>query len=95
MSRSRIERKLRDVSSELKKLREDVVIAEEQLVHFAVEADDARLRSLVSETAMADEEHRDAHRHVDAMRRHRDDVVGRIAELEKNQDSLLDKLSQS
>ena len=64
----------------------------EQLGHLAEAADDARLRSLVSETPLADREHQDAQRHADAMHRHRAEVLEDIAKLEQTQDELLDRL---
>jgi len=94
MSRALLERRLSKVASRLKKLREELGVADEQLAHFADEADDARLRSLVSETPLADREHRAAQRHADAMIRHRSRVVDEIAELEQRQDDLLDQLLQ-
>lgn len=92
MSRSLVERRLSEVSSRLKQLREELSVSDEQLGHLAAEADDARLRALVSETAVADRDHQDAQRHADAMQRHRADVLGKIAELEQAQDDLLDRL---
>ena len=92
MSKAMIERRLVEVGDRLKQLREDLRVADEQLRHFADEADDARLRSLVSETPLAGREHRVADRHAAAMRRHRDEVAGDIATLEAQQDDLLDQL---
>lgn len=76
----------------MRQLRDDLRISEEQLAHLAEAADDARLRSLVSETPLADREHHDAQRHADAMQRHRADLLEGIAGLEKTQDELLDRL---
>lgn len=92
MSRSLIERRLTDVSDRLKQLRVDLGVADEQLLHFAQEADDARLRSLVSETPLAEREHRDAARHAAAIERSRTEVAQEIARLEGLQDELLDQL---
>lgn len=92
MSKERIERRLADVGDQLKQLRHELAVADEQLVHFGDEADDARLRSLVSETALAAKEHREAARHFEKMRRHRDELATRITELERSQDELLDQL---
>jgi len=47
----------------------------------------------VSETPLADREHRDARRHADAMSRRRADVVDTIATLEARTDELLDRLT--
>ncbi len=88
-----IERRLIETGDRMKQLRTDLRVAEEQLLHFASEADDARLRSLVSETPLSDREHRDAERHANAMRRHRDELVAELARLEEQQDQLLDQLS--
>jgi hypothetical protein len=92
MSRTLLEQRLTDVSERLVQVRRELSVADEQLAHFADEADEARLRALVSETPLADREHRDAQRHADAMARHRDHLSAEIAELEQAQDDLLDKL---
>lgn len=93
MSRSLIERRLVDVGARLKELRVELGVADEQLAHFADEADDARLRALVSETPIAEAERRETQRHADAMRRHRESVAAEIARLESTQDDLLDRLT--
>jgi hypothetical protein len=92
MSRSLVERRLSEVSSRLRQLRDDLAVSEEQLAHLAEAADDARLRSLLSETPLADREHHDAQRHADAMQRHRAELLEGIARLEQTQDELLDRL---
>ncbi len=92
MSRSLVERRLAEVSSRLRQLRDDLAVSEEQLTHLAEAADDARLRSLVSETPLADREHHDAQRHADAMQRHRAELLEGIERLEQTQDELLDRL---
>ena len=92
MSRSLVERRLAEVSSRLRQLRDDLAVSDEQLAHLAEAADDARLRSLVSETPLADREHHDAQRHADAMQRHRTELLEGIARLEQTQDELLDRL---
>jgi hypothetical protein len=92
MSRSLVERRLSEVASRLKQLRDELAVSDEQLVHLAAEADDARLRALVSETPLAGREHQDAQRHADAMQRHRAEVLEDIAKLEQTQDELLDRL---
>jgi len=92
MSRSLIERRLTELGGRLKELRKELAIIDEQLAHLSGEADEAHLRALVSETPLADHEHREAQRHADAMARHRDDVMATIARLEADQDNLLDRL---
>ena len=92
MSRSLIERRLFDVAERMRALRAELSVADEQLAALAEAADDARLRALVSETPIAGREHTEAQRHADAMARHRADVLNQLAELERTQDELLDRL---
>ncbi len=91
MSRAAVERRLVGLGARLKELRVELELADEQLGHFVDEADDRRLRSLVSETPLAAREHHEAERHAEAMRRHRDEVAGEIERLERRQDELLDQ----
>lgn len=95
MSRWLVERRLTDCSARLRRLRDEIQVAEEQLEAFAETADDARLRALVSETPQAVQEHREAQRHADAMSHHLDDLRAQVRELERGQDELLDRLSQA
>ena len=92
MARAQVERRLRDVGERLTKLRQELAVTEEQLIQLTDEADDARLRALVSETPVAQKEHREAQRHADAMSRHRTELVDAIERLERSQDDLLDRL---
>lgn len=92
MSRASVERRLRQVADRLRQLREELGVTDEQLAQLADVADDARLRALVSETPLAGEDHRQAERHVEAMRKHRSHVAEEIAQLETTQDELLDRL---
>lgn len=93
MSRASITRKLKHVSDDLKRLRADLLVAEEQVAHFESEADDARMRAIVSETPLADAEAREAQRHAEAQRQARTNLLRSIADLEREQDSLLDRMS--
>ena len=88
-----IERRLRAVGRRLSSLRQELTITDEQLEHLADITDDSRIRAMVSETPLADEEHRDAERTSSAMARHRSDLLESIARFEAEQDDLLDKLS--
>jgi response regulator NasT len=93
MARSMLQRRLVDVSERLKRLRAELAVAEEQLQFLEEQADEARLRALVSETPLADAEARDARRHADTMARHRDALVVATAELAREQDALLDRMA--
>jgi hypothetical protein len=92
MSRWLVERKLSESADRLRQLRAELAVVDEQLAFLADAADEARLRAMVSETPMADREHREAQKHADAMARHRSLLVGQIAELERSQDELLERL---
>jgi hypothetical protein len=92
MHRSLVERRLIEVNSRLKRVREELVVVDEQLAALVEAADEARIRYLVSETPLADRELREARRHADAMARSRSAVVESITELERAQDELLDRL---
>lgn len=93
VTRSLLERRLSEVADRLRELRHELVVTDEQLAHLAEQADEARLRALVSETPIAEQEHRQAQRHAEAMGRHRGDVQSEIERLERTQDDLLDRLS--
>lgn len=95
MARVLVERRLRDVGTRLKRLREELEVTDEQLTQLDDEADDARIRALVSETPAAGRDHSEAAGHADAMRRHRVAVAEEIAQLETSQDELLDRLQAS
>jgi DNA repair exonuclease SbcCD ATPase subunit len=86
VSRRQVERRLREVGQRLSQLRDELRIADEQLIPLTEAADDARLRALVSETPVAEREHREAARHAESMRSHRATVAAEIDRLEKTQD---------
>ena len=90
-----VERKLRKVSEQLLSLRDDLRVTEEHLRKLSDEEDDARIRALVSETPVAEKEHRKASRHADRLRTSREKAMGKIIELERQQDELLDRLTAS
>jgi len=81
-----------EAHSRLVRAREELAVLEEQLEVFLETADEARIRSLVSETPLADRDWHDAQRHAEAMVRSRDSATARVAELERAQDELLAKL---
>jgi len=92
MKRDQVERRLLDVHGRLVRARQELAVAEEQLDVFLETAEETRIRSLVSETPLADRDWQDAQRHADAMIRARDSASERVAELERAQDELLGKL---
>ncbi len=93
MAKWLVERRLSSVGGRLRALREELRVIDEQLEHLAGDADDTRIRALVSETPLAGREHHDAQRHADAMAAHRAELHQTIVELERRQDELLDQLT--
>jgi hypothetical protein len=94
MSKWLVERRLSESAERMKRLRAEIQVADEQLRSLTDAADDARLRALVSETPLAEQEHREAQRHADAMARHRSELEGELRLLLQAQDELLDRLAQ-
>jgi chromosome segregation ATPase len=92
MRRALVERSLRDVHARLKRAREELAVLDEQLAVINDAADDARIRSLVSETPLAGHDYSDAQRTADAANRVRGSLLATINELERRQDELLGRL---
>ena len=92
MGKRSVERKLRKLSVRLRRLREELVVIEEQLAHHVDNVDEASVRALVAEDPSAAIEHRQAVGHSEAMADHRRHVVAEIHDLEVRQDELLDQL---
>jgi chromosome segregation ATPase len=92
MAQYLVERRLMEVSKRLRKAREELAIAEEQWGALRDAADEARLRSLVSETPLAAKQSQEAQRHADAMGAARDSLGAQVKRLESELDQLLDKL---
>ncbi|MEO6123695.1 MAG: hypothetical protein ABIR32_08275 [Ilumatobacteraceae bacterium] len=87
-----VQRRLKQNGSRLKTLREDLRVIDEQMSYLSEEADDMNIRSLVDDTGGSAAESRQARESADAMGRHRAHVISTIAELERRQDELLDRL---
>ena len=94
MARTRIERQLADVGTRLGSLRSDLSIAQQAVLQVEYEADDARLRALVSETPSAQREHEEVRRQAEIMRRNRDELLAEVSKLEARQDELLDAYNE-
>jgi len=93
MRRSLVERSLRDVHGRLVRVREELAVLDEQLVVLNDAAEDARIRSLVSETPLAGHDYAAAQRSADSANRGRAALLAMIDELERRQDELLGKLA--
>jgi hypothetical protein len=95
MSRALIERRLFDIAQRLRSARDEMAVIDDQLAALSEAAEEARVRSLVSETPLAHREHTEAQRHADAMSRTRRTVQASIDEMRASQDQLLDRLMAS
>ena len=93
MSRAVLERRLDALVARRRALRDELAVVEEQLAALAEAAGDARLRALVSETPVADAEHREASRSAEAMARHRTVLLADLAALDGAEDELPDRLT--
>ncbi|WP_419919810.1 hypothetical protein [Candidatus Poriferisocius sp.] len=91
MARSRVDKRLAELADRLKRLRADMEVAEEQCLHFDALADDARLRSLVSETPASERHYKNAFRRAETMNTYRARLREEIHHLEQKQDELLDR----
>ena len=93
MTRTILQRRLVDVSDRLKRLRAELAVTNEQAAFLEGEAEESRLRALMSETPLSDAEARDARQHADTMARYRDSLVLQIGQLHREQDELLDRMA--
>lgn len=93
MFRKSLEKRLLETSRRIKKEKEDLLVAEEQLISLIDDADEARIRSLVSETAISDNDRRDSARQSQNMEKYCQKIRIEIQRLEEIQDGLLDKLN--
>jgi hypothetical protein len=88
-----IERRLKANAISLKSLRAELVALREQTPQMQDEAEDERLRAIVSDSRLQDREAKDSERHANAFARRRSELMSEIAEREVRQDELLDQLS--
>jgi len=89
MQRFILEHRIRDLHSKLLRARAELALIEEQLVVVNEEAEDARVRSLVSETPLATHDYAEVRRHADAMERARDSMRARVDDLQRRRDELI------
>lgn len=93
MTTTILQRRLVDVSERLKRLRAELLVTEEQVSFLDGEAEEFRMRALVSETPLADADARDARQQADTMTRYRDGLMLQIGRLQREQDELLDRMA--
>ena len=95
MRRANLSKRLSDARDELVRARESLRILDEQVAYLQEVADDLETRALVSETPLADRDHREADQDLRRLRRHRDEVAATVAALVSEQDELLDRLLEA
>jgi hypothetical protein len=88
----RIQKNLEQIGERLNRAREDLRIIEEQILFQMDVVEEAKTRAVVSETPLADREHEDARRDYELMLKQRKEALAEIAELQGEQDRLLDKM---
>jgi hypothetical protein len=87
-----IARSLADLGDRLARARQDLRIAEEQLLFQTDVVEDARTRMLVSETPLAERDFRTARDDLERLDRQRARLSAEIADLQREQDRLLDRM---
>jgi hypothetical protein len=87
-----IQRALSLLSQRIDKAREELRIVEEQLLFQMDVLEEAKTRMLVAETPLADREYRVARDDHERLVAERDRVTQQIAELQLEQDRLLDRM---
>jgi hypothetical protein len=92
MHRTTLERRLSDAHDLLVRARAELAVLDEQLVVVNEIADDTRVRALVAETPVASREYDEANRNAVALVQARAALIDRVAELQRRQDELLDRL---
>ena len=92
MTTDAIKRRLAALTTDLQAARSEIAMLDEQIAHFSDAAEDTRLRAMVSETPLADREHREASKTVNGLTRDRLKWAERLTSLEIRQDQLLDQL---
>jgi hypothetical protein len=88
----RIQKTLTDLGDRLARARADLRILEEQILYQMDVLEEAKTRMLVSETPIADREYRIARDDYERMLKSRDEITRDIADLQKEQDRLLDRM---
>ena len=87
-----LEKTLAQIRDRVAKAREELRIVEEQLVFQADVMEEAKVRMLVAETPLAEREFRVARDDYERLRRQRDEAREQVAELQSEQDRLLDRM---
>jgi cell division septum initiation protein DivIVA len=90
--RGNVEKRLAELRVEVRQLRENLHVLDEQIAYQQEVADDAETRALVAGTPLADRERHQAAEDLRRTRAQRDELVARIEGLTVEQDELLERL---
>ena len=85
-----LSRSLAQLGGRMTKAREDLRIVEEQILFQMDVVEETKTRMVVAETPLADREYRIANDDLQRMQKERERVIEQIAELQREQDRLLD-----
>ena len=92
MRQATLERKIRDLHQRVRYARNELTVLDEQLEVLEEEAEDARVRSLVSETPLAAKEAADARRQFEVAQRAASALRSEIEQCTLDRDRLLREL---
>ncbi len=88
-----IERRLRRLTDNVRRAREELAVLDAQLEHFDDEADYARTKAIVSDDPFASQESFHATRSAQTLAKARADLADRLVRMHAEQNDLLDRLS--
>ncbi|MDA8288319.1 MAG: hypothetical protein M0014_07665 [Actinomycetota bacterium] len=86
------ERRLFELHARMSEARAELEIVEAQLAALSEAAEEARVKMLVSETAIAHREWDEARRHEETLRKSAESTRAAIAAMEREQNALFDSL---
>jgi hypothetical protein len=87
-----LQKTLSELTERISRARDDLHIIEEQLLFQMDVVEEAKTRMLVSETPLSERDHREARDDCQRLVRQREQALGDIAELQSEQDRLLDRM---
>ena len=87
-----LERRLRRLTDNVRRAREELAVLDAQLEHFTDEADHARTKAIVSDDPFAAQESFHAGRSADTLTKARASLVERLVRMNAEQNELLDRM---
>lgn len=86
------DRRLKALTEEIRKLKEELRISNEQLSFLGEVADEAKTQMLVEESPLAKRNHDEAASDLERHRRNQFQLENRLRDIRREQDQLLEKL---